>query len=110
MIRRPPRSTLFPYTTLFRSLFSGTSALHALLNWSPQRRYELGQGRVPESGWLHSKRPGSSVIHVGDSSAFGDNQDALTRPLSLQPSGESEEGLSPLKFEDREKLFNGTGD
>src|SRR5947207_10630295 len=24
MIRRPPRSTLFPYTTLFRSLFVGT--------------------------------------------------------------------------------------
>src|SRR5256885_10846232 len=26
MIRRPPRSTLFPYTTLFRSLVSGTYA------------------------------------------------------------------------------------
>src|SRR2546425_8376152 len=26
MIRRPPRSTLFPYTTLFRSLRSPTSA------------------------------------------------------------------------------------
>src|SRR3712207_8859439 len=25
MIRRPPRSTLFPYTTLFRSSFSGFS-------------------------------------------------------------------------------------
>src|SRR3712207_7243452 len=25
MIRRPPRSTLFPYTTLFRSLFVGVS-------------------------------------------------------------------------------------
>src|SRR2546425_11415961 len=25
MIRRPPRSTLFPYTTLFRSLFAGSS-------------------------------------------------------------------------------------
>src|SRR5258708_29916869 len=25
MIRRPPRSTLFPYTTLFRSLISGTT-------------------------------------------------------------------------------------
>src|SRR2546426_9307305 len=25
MIRRPPRSTLFPYTTLFRSLFSGVA-------------------------------------------------------------------------------------
>src|SRR2546427_3563391 len=24
MIRRPPRSTLFPYTTLFRSLFSAS--------------------------------------------------------------------------------------
>src|SRR5258707_1312210 len=24
MIRRPPRSTLFPYTTLFRSTFTGT--------------------------------------------------------------------------------------
>src|SRR2546426_11938795 len=24
MIRRPPRSTLFPYTTLFRSLFANT--------------------------------------------------------------------------------------
>src|SRR5258707_7200980 len=27
MIRRPPRSTLFPYTTLFRSPFSGKRAL-----------------------------------------------------------------------------------
>src|SRR5256885_8358160 len=34
MIRRPPRSTLFPYTTLFRSLvgvpFYETAARHAL--------------------------------------------------------------------------------
>src|SRR2546422_1303830 len=27
MIRRPPRSTLFPYTTLFRSLTPGQTAL-----------------------------------------------------------------------------------
>src|SRR5258708_20372209 len=27
MIRRPPRSTLFPYTTLFRSMLVGTVAL-----------------------------------------------------------------------------------
>src|SRR5260370_8111222 len=26
MIRRPPRSTLFPYTTLFRSLWQSTAA------------------------------------------------------------------------------------
>src|SRR2546430_13677229 len=27
MIRRPPRSTLFPYTTLFRSVMSSSSSL-----------------------------------------------------------------------------------
>src|SRR2546429_6145837 len=32
MIRRPPRSTLFPYTTLFRSLFG-----HVPLLLAPQR-------------------------------------------------------------------------
>src|SRR5256885_11284399 len=35
MIRRPPRSTLFPYTTLFRSL--GSSGLDQFLD-------QLGQG------------------------------------------------------------------
>src|SRR3712207_6918667 len=30
MIRRPPRSTLFPYTTLFRSFFDTQGALLAL--------------------------------------------------------------------------------
>src|SRR5258707_11091057 len=30
MIRRPPRSTLFPYTTLFRSLFGPVQAYVAL--------------------------------------------------------------------------------
>src|SRR2546429_5796735 len=29
MIRRPPRSTLFPYTTLFRSVLPGQSLAHA---------------------------------------------------------------------------------
>src|SRR5256885_2744148 len=30
MIRRPPRSTLFPYTTLFRSLSGGTGCTHVI--------------------------------------------------------------------------------
>src|SRR3712207_8569141 len=30
MIRRPPRSTLFPYTTLFRSELAGADAAHRL--------------------------------------------------------------------------------
>src|SRR2546422_11726219 len=31
MIRRPPRSTLFPYTTLFRSHLSGPALVYATL-------------------------------------------------------------------------------
>src|ERR1039458_514076 len=34
MIRRPPRSTLFPYTTLFRSLPSGTSDQYVQLSFT----------------------------------------------------------------------------
>src|SRR3712207_8186485 len=34
MIRRPPRSTLFPYTTLFRSLF-GFIIASILFSWFP---------------------------------------------------------------------------
>src|SRR3712207_7789496 len=33
MIRRPPRSTLFPYTTLFRSKGSAVIAKHVLYAW-----------------------------------------------------------------------------
>src|SRR5258708_15094149 len=32
MIRRPPRSTLFPYTTLFRSGFDRFSVLNSIYN------------------------------------------------------------------------------
>src|SRR2546425_9272646 len=31
MIRRPPRSTLFPYTTLFRSIWPGIATLPQIL-------------------------------------------------------------------------------
>src|SRR2546426_7572582 len=48
MIRRPPRSTLFPYTTLFRSL--STEGLHGRRRWSKAlgggHRQAPGRGRV----------------------------------------------------------------
>src|SRR3712207_6853081 len=37
MIRRPPRSTLFPYTTLFRSRLDGSSALRRPARARPSR-------------------------------------------------------------------------
>src|SRR3989442_9718055 len=39
MIRRPPRSTLFPYTTLFRSIVGGNSVEHG----AARRRQHRGQ-------------------------------------------------------------------
>src|SRR5256885_8900551 len=44
MIRRPPRSTLFPYTTLFRSL---TNYFHGSADPGPPAR---GQGKVAQDG------------------------------------------------------------
>src|SRR5258708_21191810 len=49
MIRRPPRSTLFPYTTLFRSQ---TLHLGEALSGGPR-----GRGRLGESGHSSSARP-----------------------------------------------------
>src|SRR3712207_8378668 len=37
MIRRPPRSTLFPYTTLFRSARVARSALREVVDLVPRR-------------------------------------------------------------------------
>src|SRR3712207_7540033 len=41
MIRRPPRSTLFPYTTLFRSIF-GTAQISAAITAAERK----GQAKI----------------------------------------------------------------
>src|SRR5256884_3524399 len=47
MIRRPPRSTLFPYTTLFRSLPRATASCPGvILRASTQRRSTLASCTV----------------------------------------------------------------
>src|SRR5215813_10959241 len=59
MIRRPPRSTLFPYTTLFR-LYVDTKALAG---------GSLGSPGIDEVRWLQPVRPGdtlSAVVHIVD--------------------------------------------
>src|SRR2546429_3536519 len=48
MIRRPPRSTLFPYTTLFRSLDMDQSVRIALLN-NPGLQARLAQLGVQDA-------------------------------------------------------------
>src|SRR2546422_8324657 len=53
MIRRPPRSTLFPYTTLFRSILRRSSA--QLLGGESQQRTNWSSRSSP----THSRRADS---------------------------------------------------
>src|SRR5256885_12108846 len=63
MIRRPPRSTLFPYTTLFRSVF-GISVTQAM---DPVRQVKSVAGRytqVERHGDRKSTRLNSSHLVI----------------------------------------------
>src|SRR5438309_158192 len=53
MIRRPPRSTLFPYTTLFRSHYRQ----YNYLKWSRLQHYRSGAARI--YGRRYWRRAGS---------------------------------------------------
>src|SRR5256886_10034413 len=70
MIRRPPRSTLFPYTTLFRSLIgAGISGLYALpeVSQDERTRTETILGAVGEVVWLSEERLLDPVTAVSGS-------------------------------------------
>src|SRR5260370_12931866 len=62
MIRRPPRSTLFPYTTLFRSLCrhrsrAKTGRLEDSRNGTPHdERTVLGAGGASKADFVHWRR------------------------------------------------------
>src|SRR5689334_23979142 len=49
MIRRPPRSTLFPYTTLFRSIEEREDIAAGLAAGLSLRRIAAGLGRSPST-------------------------------------------------------------
>src|SRR3712207_7269672 len=58
MIRRPPRSTLFPYTTLFRSQTRATVLACPFPAWHFSHK---GENQRPTQGWLYSNRKSGSV-------------------------------------------------
>src|SRR2546430_3130788 len=85
MIRRPPRSTLFPYTTLFRSLRARrgpcTSATRA-------RRSSPGWRRGEER-----RQPGRSEEHTSELQS----QSNLVCRLLLEKKKKKKYSISPLK-------------
>src|SRR5687767_15237698 len=81
MLRRPPRSTLFPYTTLFRSVFSQTC---------PDRAVERGRRQ-----WLLRQNRRWLGVHDGADQAC--LAFALKRFSSGQHLVRSEEHTSELQ-------------
>src|SRR3712207_8258732 len=57
MIRRPPRSTLFPYTTLFRSRISRLPTDRFTVLEGPS----VSKGGIRINGWTDPKRPVANV-------------------------------------------------
>src|SRR3712207_9111535 len=74
MIRRPPRSTLFPYTTLFRSTPAYGSAARPAVPDAVAAARSAGAGRVVIASYLLA--PG----HFHDKLA-GAGADQVTAPL-----------------------------
>src|SRR2546427_3451703 len=81
MIRRPPRSTLFPYTTLFRS--KDASASHFdLVSASAFVRQNLVQLHIPESSAV---RPDTLIRRYGiDINRKADRSEEHTSELQSQ--------------------------
>src|SRR5258708_21819301 len=83
MIRRPPRSTLFPYTTLFRSLAGGDEGLDqvVLLADEVQVAHVAGRVRTGFLGKLFTLAHGADD-DVGPSGNFDDLLDRKSTRLN----------------------------
>src|SRR3712207_6879004 len=82
MIRRPPRSTLFPYTTLFRSI----------------RSHQIVDERVMDSNDLEKER-GITILAKNTSVRYlVDQPDALGHPVHHERSEEHTSELQSRQY------------
>src|SRR2546426_1390465 len=94
MIRRPPRSTLFPYTTLFRSLLPAPDAAsEALLTpgLATPGEWALGAGLCWVALWIavaaRRRRPvvlGRSLVTVAAAARAARGAPGHRRPLAFR--------------------------
>src|SRR5688572_31132001 len=75
MIRRPPRSTLFPYTTLFRSrltaTFTSVDVAHRLRVWT--MRISGAESQVMEALWRRSPLTAEEIFaEVGQAQGWAE--------------------------------------
>src|SRR3712207_9194427 len=93
MIRRPPRSTLFPYTTLFRSIARERPDDEVRLDLA-QHREVVVRGQVDLAAGLHGA--GLRDLHVALLQAPLDRSERVEVRFDLQPV-RSEEHTSELQ-------------
>src|SRR3712207_7767834 len=74
MIRRPPRSTLFPYTTLFRSPRPHRLEVRPRLGVDRPRLRLLGAQRLSDAVGRGSGRAALADRHAGPATAAGDRK------------------------------------
>src|SRR3989475_13240297 len=87
MIRRPPRSTLFPYTTLFRSSERQRDLARLVRGFNVRRRSELDERNPQAVQPIDDLVPGLSELPRG---VFlqEDRRDADPLPVRLERSEE----------------------
>src|SRR3712207_7031800 len=66
MIRRPPRSTLFPYTTLFRSLLAHADGTVEILDGATDPPLGAGDDVVAREEATVSYAPGATLVLYTD--------------------------------------------
>ena len=97
MIRRPPRSTLFPYTTLFRSPLSRYMSGHADGHGRVCTE-SLRMGRCFQYG-IQARDPASCDRHDGGSKGCdGDGRNHAIRGLPLRSEEHTSELQSPCNL------------
>src|SRR3712207_1462702 len=101
MIRRPPRSTLFPYTTLFRSLDrDGGIRSDVTVARLGRDRYQMGANGAADLDWLTRHLPSDGSAQVRDITA-GTCCIGLWGPKArevLQPLTDTDFGRDALKY------------
>src|SRR2546430_9587522 len=66
MIRRPPRSTLFPYTTLFRSIPRTHRPLAGPSSWAPKHSWIARRNLEDREPCSKTWPPGTARQHTPD--------------------------------------------
>src|SRR5256885_17030418 len=102
MIRRPPRSTLFPYTTLFRSAFTAS-----VCNLNPTSRgtvrihsgdFRQAPAIAPHYLSTPEDRQGGAPTPRGTRRPLGPSAPARLAPAEGKPRGPDHRGEDPARL------------